>query len=54
MNRSQGGFAVLIILWMLALLALIADRMIVMARGAVVAELNRGDLAIEEVARLIV
>ena len=32
----------------------IADRMIVMARGAVVAELNRGDLAIEEVARLIV
>lgn len=32
----------------------IADRMIVMARGAVVAELNRGDLSIEEVARLIV
>ena len=32
----------------------IADRMIVMARGAVVAELNRGDLTIEEVARLIV
>lgn len=32
----------------------IADRMIVMARGAVVAELNRGDLAIDEVARLIV
>ena len=35
MNRSQGGFAVLIILWMLALLALIADRMIVVGRSEV-------------------
>jgi simple sugar transport system ATP-binding protein len=32
----------------------IADRMIVMARGSVVTELNRGDLALEDVARLIV
>ena len=33
MSRGQGGFAVLIILWMLALLALIADRMIVVGQA---------------------
>ena len=32
----------------------IADRMVVMARGRVVAELARGELGVEEVARLIV
>lgn len=35
MTRDPGGFAVLIILWMLALLALIADRMIVVGRSEV-------------------
>lgn len=35
MTRAPGGFAVLIILWMLALLALIADRMIVVGRSEI-------------------
>ncbi len=35
MKQAPGGFAVLIILWMLALLALIADRMIVVGRSEV-------------------
>ena len=50
MNRGPGGFAVLIILWMLALLALIADRMIVVGRSEIRIADNLRTAAIAEAA----